>query len=75
MTIIQQTSKSYTRKHILFKHFGVKRMIKHPLGLSQESLAEYFLLGASFKTEEIFDYRYSVMIYEDTLHILGEPII
>jgi hypothetical protein len=75
MTIIQQTSKSYTREHILFKHFGVKRMIKHPLGLSQESLAEYFLLGASFKTEEIFDYRYSVMIYEDTLHILGEPII
>lgn len=66
------------RRALLRKEYGVLDVIRHELDLAPETKMEYFLLGATFITITIpgfYDETHNVMLYKDTIHILGEPII
>lgn len=57
-------------KNLCFQ-FNVHHIVKYPLEMSREDKAEFFLLGASFTSVDIQGNNCSVMIYNDTMHILS----
>lgn len=53
----------------LCSRFGVSRIERTPMDMSGKNKAEFFLLGASFSTEEINGVMCNTMVYMDTLYI------
>jgi len=52
--------------------FNIKRVMKPAYPISKEACMEKFLLGAVFTSDIIYGMECDLMIYKDTLYILGQ---